>query len=116
MLWRGRVPPDLQEAEPPAQPAMPAEWLAALRRAGGGAEPQAMLAPAALEGLRYRDAESGTTLEPWCGWPPFARHPFLLPLALSGELLHVRTLRQCLSKAWGSTCQLHASDAGLKLC
>lgn len=88
LLWRGRVPPDLQEVEAPATPD---ECPAALRRASGGAEPQAMLAPAALEGLRYRDAKSGATLEPWCGWEPFASHPLPLPLALLGELLPARS-------------------------
>ena len=109
VLWRGRVPPDLQEVEAPAAPD---ECPAALRRASGGAEPQAMLASAALEGLRYRDAESGATLEPWCGWKPVASHPLLLPLALPGEILHAALAQN----AWGSTCLLLASDAGPKLC
>ena len=70
MLWRGRVPPDLQDTEPPAPSATPDEWRAAMRPATGGAAPQAMLAHAAPERLRYQDAESGATMEPWCGWTP----------------------------------------------
>ena len=88
VLWRGRVPPDLREAEALAASATADEWQDALRQASVGAEPQPMLAPT-LEGLQARDAADGGALERWCAWDPASR-PSLLLLAggLACRLMH----------------------------